>query len=212
MKKGSTKVNPFQEAREVARKGDYSGALKVLETHPGPSRDLFLQFDKISNYLRRQLPLADSAAQDVWALESFGPLPEWKEMTCLIIFGKSEIGKTSLAKSLIATPLFCRHMDKLKEFRSGIHGGIIFDDMSFQHYHREGQIAIVDCFDDTQIHIRYTYVDLPKGTKRIITTNRLPHEILLTHDKALYRRVTMWEMIKLGEINLFTYAENDIFG
>lgn len=211
MKKGKGKVSAYMEALETVRAGNLSGAVKHLETHPGSCRDLFLQHDRIMSYLRKQLPLPASAAQNVWGLESYGPLPEWKPMTTLIIFGKAGLGKTSLAKCLIPTPLFCRHMDKLKEFRVGTHGGIIFDDMSFQHIHNQGQIAIVDCFDDTQIHIRYTYVDIPAGTKRIVTTNRLPHEILLTHERNIYRRVTMWEFKSVQEIILLEYEEKDIF-
>lgn len=93
-------------------------------------------------------------------------------------------------------------MDALKEFNSTIHGGIIFDDMSFAHYPRETQIHLLDMQDDSQIHIRYTIAKIPAYTRKIFTTNKKVWEIFLFQDEAIQRRITVWEMESPQVINL----------
>lgn len=183
--------------------------MKVLETHPGPSRDLFLQYDKIASYLAREAMKHASPAPTVLGLEYFGPLPQWdRQKTTLILWGEAGTGKTSLAKSLIPTALFLNHLDKLKDFNPGIHGGIIFDDMSFLHRPREDHIAITDVENDRQIHIRYKIAEIPAFTAKIMTTNKRPHEILLTYDAAILRRITMWQMVNFQTVLLYEQSEH----
>lgn len=74
------------------------------------------------------------------------------------------------------------------------HYGVIFDDMNFKHLHREAQLAIIDVYDDTDIHIRYSVAHLPEGTPRILTTNLHPSDVFLTSDPAIKRRLQVIEV------------------
>lgn len=78
------------------------------------------------------------------------------------------------------------------------HFGIIFDDMNFSHLHREAQLALLDTYEDRQIHIRYTVAEIPAGTPRIITTNLPPGNILALQDEAICRRTYCVLMKGLG--------------
>lgn len=193
------------KAREVmASSGDLQAALSVLQAHPGPSRDLFINGEKIMHYLRSIGPAATNV-QLAWDLDSFGTLPEWKADTSLLLLGEPGIGKTSLARALIPTALFVSHLDKLRDFDPRQQGGIIFDDMTFLHLHREAQIHLVDKEFDRQIHCRYRTAEIPAGTWKIFVSNRFPREIFLTDDKAIRRRLTIWKMLSVGN---YEFIEN----
>lgn len=190
------------QAREVMLKtGDLNKALEILQAHPGPSRDLFLNGDKIEKYLRSIGPRAESVAP-AWDLDSFGPIPQWLPNTTLLILGEPGIGKTSLALALIPNALFVSHLDTLREFDPRIHGGIIFDDMTFTHIPRESQIHLIDFEFDRQLHCRYANARIPRGTWKIIISNRFAGEVLLVSDKAIRRRLTIWKMIDINNILL----------
>lgn len=194
--------NAYMQAREeMVKSGDLNKALAILQAHPGPSRDLFLQGDKIKSYLRSIGPRA-ATAQPAWELDSFGDLPEWKDSTTLLLLGEPGIGKTSLACALIPNALFVSHLDALREFNPGVHGGIIFDDMTFTHIPRESQIHLIDFDFDRQIHCRYANAFIPKGTWKIIVSNRYKGEVLLVSDGAISRRLTIWRMINVNQILL----------
>lgn len=202
--------SPYQEAMALAANEDVEKAITFLSSHPGPSRDLVLHFDQMFSNLQRysewqkSLSKTSSNAEDAVELASFGQIPIWTPNTSLILFGATELGKTTLAKKCIDNYLFVRHMDHLKSFSPMRHGGIIFDDMAFLHLHREAQIHLADVQDDSQIHIRYKIVSIPKHTMKIFTTNKAPHEIFLLHDEAVARRFCIWRMITRTNIVMVT--------
>ena len=89
-----------------------------------------------------------------------------------------------------------RHIDALKEYKTGMYEGIVFDDMSFKHWPREAQIHLLDTDNVSQINVKHSIAIIPEGTPRIITTNLLPQEVLSinmmsTEECALYRRVQL---------------------
>ena len=96
-----------------------------------------------------------------------------------VFWGKSGIGKTQWAMSLIDKPLLVSHMDQLSGFEPNEHGGIIFDDVTFMgdpitkkgRWKDEAQIHIADQDNTRAIHIRYEVGLIPAHTKKIITTN-----------------------------------------
>lgn len=198
----------YQRAREAVRKtGRLESGLEILEGEKGPSRDLFLHrktiLESLSTYAKGQyLPTAGPvlAARE---LDSFGPLPHWDRQTTLIIHGKAGVGKTELAKALIPTALFISHLDRLKDFHQGTHGGIILDDMDFTSLSRAEQIKLADFDNPRDIHIRYKVAHIPAKTLKIVTTNLHPYGGVFISDDAIKRRCTVWEMFSLQDIQLY---------
>lgn len=94
------------------------------------------------------------------------------------------------------------HLDLLARYDSDNYDGIILDDMSFSHLHREAQLALVDRFEDRQIHVRYRIAEIPAGTPVIITTNQSPSFILNLSDPAIKRRCIAVEMFAIGKYKL----------
>jgi len=105
----------------------------------------------------------------------------------VVLRGPSGVGKTCFAKFLLPTALFVSHLDSLGKYDDSVHRGIIFDDMSFTHLHREAQIHLLDYDEPRNIHIRYATAHIPAHTPKIFTTNR--DYIFLENDPAIERRV-----------------------
>ena len=129
--------------------------------------------------------------------------------TSVILWGESGSGKTCYARAMLPKALFVSHMDDLLKYDQGEHDGIVFDDMSLMHLHREAQIQLLDTEQPRSIHVRYTTATIPAGTKKIFTTNNNNGFIYNVGDAALERRVTKfeipkWDMTKESEINLPT--------
>lgn len=108
----------------------------------------------------------------------------------LVLTGVSGIGKTEWAKSMFPNPLFVSHMDDLRHFDANWHGGIIFDDMGFNHMPRTAQIHIVDIDNPRSIHVRYGVAHIPAGTKKVFTTNV---NDIFSIDAAINRRVLFFD-------------------
>lgn len=108
---------------------------------------------------------------------------------CLYLWGPSGFGKTEWACAKFNNPLFCSHLDNLKQFKPGVHDGIIFDDMSFAHLPRETCIAICDWDKPRQIHCRHYCANIPAEVKKIFLSNK-PWEDSFPCDEhqAIYAR------------------------
>lgn len=89
----------------------------------------------------------------------------------VVLYGPSGTGKTEFAIAHFSHPLLVRHMDRLADFDAAVHDGIVFDDMAFTHIPVEARIHLLDTDRPSDIHIRYTTVWLPAGTKKIFTHN-----------------------------------------
>lgn len=107
----------------------------------------------------------------------------------IVIWGKSGIGKTQFAITLLPNALMVSHMDDLRNFDGSFHSGIIFDDVDVKHFPRTSQIHLVDQDHDRSIHIRYGCAIIPKKTKKIFTTNEDRGWCLQLDDDAIKRRV-----------------------
>jgi len=94
---------------------------------------------------------------------------------------------------MMPTALFVTHMDDLLKFDAGQHEGIIFDDMSFLHLHREGQIHLVDVEQPRSIHCRYSAANIPANTPKIVTTNNEGGKVVDLFDAAIKRRCLVLE-------------------
>lgn len=116
------------------------------------------------------------------------------EFQTLILWGASGIGKTEFAKYLLPNALFVTHLDDLRGFNPETYEGIIFDDMSFVHIHREAQIHLVDYDNPRSIHIRYGTANIPAGTKKIFLTNNHGGHCVSIEDPAIRRRVAIMHL------------------
>lgn len=178
--------NPWSQARQVAKESGVRDAIKLLEKNERCCRDLVMNGERITVNLRA---LKKPKIEVMFQLESFQWNMNWDVQKTLVLYGETNTGKTQLAKALLPNALILNHLDRLRMYDSDSFNGLIYDDMSFSHLHREAQLALVDRYEDRQIHIRYTIAEVPRGTPVIITTNQPPGNILSLQDPAIKRRV-----------------------
>lgn len=111
-----------------------------------------------------------------------------------IFLGPTNCGKTTYAKQLLPRALFCTHMDDLAKYDPENYDGIIYDEASFVHLPREGQIHLCDQGEDRSLHVRYMCARIPKHTKKIFTSNKTVGEVLL-EDPAIQRRIQVHNFV-----------------
>lgn len=184
----------YVRARNLAKEGNWKGAMKELEESPQAARDLTLH-PKMREVLISLVPKKKAPGVPMTKFR----IPEWNQEKTLILWGKSGVGKTSLAQALLPNALFVNHPDQLRGYDSTIYNGVVFDDMNWLHRPREEHIAVTDTYQDRAIHCRYAIALLPAGTPRIFTTNLTPQGILNVSDDAVARRTTAWECSREGE-------------
>jgi len=90
----------------------------------------------------------------------------------VVLSGMSGSGKTAFALAHFKKPLLVRHIDQLKNFSPADHDGLVFDDMSFNHWPAEANIHLFDLENDSHINCRYATGFIPSGFHRIFTTNK----------------------------------------
>lgn len=92
-----------------------------------------------------------------------------------VLSGKPGIGKTEFALAHSGRWLLVSELEDLARFDQNEHEGIIFDD--FGHHmrklDREKLINILDSNHSRSVRILYQSIRLPKGIKKIFTTNAL---------------------------------------
>lgn len=195
--KSLLKVNCWQEARTLARTGDLLGALRCLEQQPQGAMQLTINGKRIRRELKRLLPVIPLPALPlVRPLVDF-LIPHWDRSLSLLITGRSGMGKTSLACSLMPTALIVTTLEDLKYLNPKMHGGIIFDDMPMPK-EREVQLALLDRSKPVSIAgVRYKNPRIPLGTSTIFCTN-LPAQVYLIQVTEILRRVVVWETERMG--------------
>lgn len=120
--------------------------------------------------LKRAYDVMNKPSIVVWKMENFThePLDLSKSV---VLWGASNIGKTYFALAHFQNPVMVTHLDDLLLFDPKRHDGLVFDELTFTHLPVSQRIGLVDLDFDRSIHIRYTTVIIPKGTKRIFTNN-----------------------------------------
>lgn len=113
----------------------------------------------------------------------------------LVVVGPAGCGKTIWCKRYCEKPaLWVTHLDDLKLFDKKLHKSIVFDDMCFSYLPVQGQISIVDRYDDRSIHCRYNVAKIPAGIPKYFTCNELP----FTYTDAIKRRQILLECTTHG--------------
>lgn len=201
-------LSAYQKARLEAKKGNLSGALSHLEASPQGARDLTIS-SKVQERLGALVPLPP--VQECFPLELFGETPQWDQSKVLILTGRSGLGKTELARSLLPTAVFCREIEDIRGMTSES-VGLIFDDMTFMgdphtgkgEWPPEKQIHLCDWNHPSSIRLRYKNFTIPAHTPKIITSNKLAREVLDIHNEAIRRRSTAW--LVFGDLGKLKYT------
>ena len=197
------KDNQWTEFGTIQTQGQRTDLFGIQEALQNGATDLEIATEYFPQWIRygkRFQEYRDLINQRIttpnFALETFSM--SWREKienhdwnTVMILQGENGIGKTEFALALLPGALVVSHMDDLVHFKSSVHSGIIFDDMSFEHMPRHAQIHICDATIDRSIHVRYTVARIPSFTKKIITTNT--GDIFL-NDPAINRRITWYNL------------------
>jgi len=110
----------------------------------------------------------------------------------VVLYGPAGIGKTEFARAHFKNPLEVTHVDDLKKFDAIEHDGILFDDCSFLHLHREAQIHLLDMTMTRSIHCRFENGVIPRGTKKIFTYNVMGFNM---DDEAISSRANVVELL-----------------
>jgi len=66
---------------------------------------------------------------------------------------------------------YCLHGEAIERLGPD-HDGIVFDDMSFDHWPPESVIHLLDMECERALHVRYGTVTIPAYTKKIFTSNK----------------------------------------
>ncbi len=94
---------------------------------------------------------------------------------CMYIYGQSGTGKTQWALHCFRNPLLVSEYDDLRNFVAGdhadAHDGIVFDDMRFSGKDNSWLVNILTWEESLSVSIRYHTVTIPKGTRKIFTSN-----------------------------------------
>lgn len=123
------------------------------------------------------------------------PCPDdWMTKYAILVTGISNAGKTAWCLAHFKKPYLVSHIDQLKEFNHLEHDGLVFDDMSFEHWPVEACINLVDLEYDREVNCRHHTGFLPANFPRMFTSNRAVLHVLNFKDaneeqcKALDRR------------------------
>lgn len=159
----SHKKKPTDETyAEVLNQETFAEAVQIIKQKR--PRDWVMHGETIERNLRRHKTQAITAKHTNFLQQ---PLSLTKNY---LLCGPSNTGKTQYALSHFKNPLFCSHIDKLKEI-SPDNDGIIFDDMSFKHWPAEAVIHLLDTDVERQINVRYGTVTIPANIIKIFTHN-----------------------------------------
>lgn len=131
------------------------------------ARDFAIHGETIEKNLRRTRPKKTIVK---YTLEDFNIPPIDFEEKAVLIWGKTNSGKTHFAKAHFSNPLVASQMEDLHNLGEE-HDGIVFDDMSFVKWPPNSVIHLLDWDEDRSLYSRYRNVHIPANTRKIFTYN-----------------------------------------
>jgi len=163
---------------------------------------LMLRHYKAVPILRRHLT---RPAPPRYSMADFCVPPlQWDGKTCWVIVGQTGIGKTAYAEAHFEKPFVARHLDKLLEFDTNLHDGIVFDDLDWRDARFTDILNVIDVERECQLNVRYSVAILPPGVRRIFCTNRedLFESYKLSPEQlnAVKRRIQIYKPIQLFNV------------
>lgn len=162
--------SPYKKALEATTLDD---AMSVIKEYC--PRDYVIYNNAISSTMRRLFtkePVFQTGLHfNICSLDD-----DTMKSKSIVITGTSGIGKTQYALSQFTRPLLISHIDDLKNLRPH-HNGLVFDDMSFQHWPPQSCIHLLDLELPRSINVKYGTVTIPSLLPRIFTSNKTLREI-----------------------------------
>jgi len=132
-----------------------------------------------------------------------------EEVDAIMLYGPSGLGKTERAISLFKRPLLVRSLDAARDFHPDRYDGIVFDDVNLAHLTPEEKIHLLDSKHQGVVKCRYKNGILPRGTKRIFTTNRVPHDFFIGGSTANEDQViAIMRRVKIYHVASHTFNHN----
>lgn len=167
--RGQGKKNKDDAYHEALALPSAEDALKFLSEHA--PRDYCLQRHNLEKSLYTHFTPKE-VYKPKFSLADFNhPGVLFPSTNSTLVWGPSNVGKTAFVKAHFLNPLFCTHMDDLKNFKKYDHDAIIFDDMSFHHMPIETVIHLVDTDNPSSIHCRHRTATIPAGVIKVFTHN-----------------------------------------
>ena len=112
----------------------------------------------------------------------------------LHIFGGVGLGKTEWACAQFDNPLLVTARDVLREFKRGVHDGIVLDKMLFTDWTVTDAEQLTEYCQDVQLKCRYGLARIPKRTPKIVVTNDKNAWPRDPHGQLIGRRVAQLEI------------------
>ena len=112
-----------------------------------------------------------------------------RQFGTLHIYGGIGMGKTEWACAQFDNPLLVTARDVLREFRAGIHDGIVLDKMLFTDWTVTDAEQLTEYHQDVQLKCRYGLARIPKRTPKIVVTNERNAWPRDPHGQLIGRRV-----------------------
>lgn len=102
--------------------------------------------------------------------------PDWEPITdftnTIVLYGKSNIGKSQFARAHFKAPLVITQIDRLADLDyPRTHDGLIIDDCPIAKWSRERQMALTGVETDGHIRILYQSKTIPAGCPRVVVSN-----------------------------------------
>jgi len=149
-------------------------AMECDTVHEGMAllkRELSFEYLRFGESMERNLKRAKTEVfQSPFELTSFNINPLIFEGKSILLWGTNNSGKTNYALAHFKNPLFCSHIDVLKQL-SPDHDGIVFDDMKFSHWPVESVIHLLDYDFPRDINCRYVTAHIPAKMRKVFTHN-----------------------------------------
>lgn len=176
------------------------------------AKDFFAEWVKhraaFNDYRKLQ---ASEVSQVNYSLDQFSlPAIDWNQSLVWLVHGPTNVGKTSWVLANFKNPLVIMDVDDLRNFDPNCHDGIVFDDMSFNHWPFSGVVNLLDSDLTRTVRCRYQNATIPKGTRRVFTHNTenalIPDKLAEGQVGAILRR---YKAIHVDtDIRLFTNNNN----
>lgn len=158
----------FTDALKIAKTESVANAMEhLLANEPFETMRAFDSLERALVTIRARSMTIQSTARSSDDFPNAPSVPDdWR---VLFIHGKTGMGKTQWAKSLLPEATVVRHTDQLRTV--DFSKGVIFDDFGVSHWPPAALIHLLDWDEPSGINIKHGHVVIPPHTRKIFTFN-----------------------------------------